>query len=347
MELSIARFVRRSVWAMAAVILVPAHADVIYFKNGDQLQGTLVSMQDGKLVFNANVIGDITVDMAKVRSFATDSETELHLSDGTVLKKAVKAESGSQIGLENAPLLSGKPVAITELAAINPPAELEPEWKGKVTAGLSIERGNTIRNDAHLDVKMAREGKKDRIKLALEYDENREEDSETGAKSTSKRRYAVDVNYDYFVAENWFVYGNAKAEKETTANLDLRSSFGSGVGYRWFATKQSGFETEAGLSWVNETFADDSEDRDYISLRVAWDYYYQLSDNTRFFHNAEWLPSLENSRDQLVDSETGITTQINSHLSLDAKVRYRWDQTPADNNDRDDTTYILGVGWSF
>jgi len=333
--------------SLAVAVSLPLQADVIFFKNGDQLTGTLVSMQDGKLEFKTSAIGTVTIAMTEVRSFSTDNSAELHFADGTVVKKAVQAEAGEAVAIKDAPLLSGQPVALNQLKTINPKPEPQPEWVGKLSTGLNIERGNTIRDDAHLDVAVSREGKKDRIRLSVEYDEKRQEDVKTGKRSTSKRRYAFAGHYDYFVNGDTYLYGNTKAEKETTANLDLRFALGSGVGYRWWNTDKSEFDTELGLSWVNETFTDDSEDRDYISSRVSWKYHYQFTDATRLFHNAEWLPSLENSRDQLVNTETGVTSKLNSFLSLEAKVKYRWDQTPADGKEKDDTTYILGLGVNF
>ena len=338
---------------MAAAIVAtiaaaqPVSADVIYFTNGDQLQGQLVSMQNGKLVFKADVVGEVTVDMSQVRNFTTDTASEFHFKDGTVVNKVVKAAADLTVSIEDAPLLAGHPVAISELAAINPPAEPEPEWQGQVVVGAKLERGNTIRNDVNLDASVMKEREKDRIKLTFEYDEKRQENAQTGQKSTSKRRYEAEINYDYFLTTHWYLSSLVQLHKETTANLDLRTGVGESLGYRWFKSKQSGLETEAGLGWVQERFSNNSPDQSYTAMRLAWDYFYQLTGNTRFFHETEWLASLENKQDQFADSKTGISTQLNSRLTLDAKVRYRWNQTPAANSDRNDWTYIFGIGWRF
>jgi len=56
---------------------------------------------------------------------------------------------------------------------------------------------------------------------------------------------------------------------------------------------------------------------------------------------------LENAEDQLLKTETGLRSKINSHLSLEAKLLYDWDQTPAGGKAKEDTAYIFGLGWEF
>ena len=322
-------------------------ADIVIFNNGDQLHGTLVSMEQDSMVFNSAAVGKITISMDKVRSFSTDSDTTLYFEDGTVVNQPIDIGEGRTIELSGGDVVSPRAVPLSAVSGINPPPPEPIEWKGRVTIGYTLDRGNTNSQDASVDINAKRETDKDRISLDAEYYEKREEDPDTGNDYSSKRQFLLGGHYDYFIADGYYVYGTVTAEKEATANLDLRLNIGSGVGYRLINNDTTEVDLEAGLSWVNESFSDDSEDNDYVALRTGWSIEHDISASTQFFHYGQWLPSLEDSDDQLVKTETGVHVKVNGSLYVEGKVLYDWDQTPAIGKDKEDTTYILGVGWDF
>ena len=50
----------------------PASGDEVLFLNGDRLTGKILSATGGKLTIKTEAAGDVTVDMAKVKTFSTD-----------------------------------------------------------------------------------------------------------------------------------------------------------------------------------------------------------------------------------------------------------------------------------
>ena len=322
-------------------------ADIVKFQNGDQLQGRIVSMQNGVMKLDSSVLGEVSIALDQVDSFAVDDSAELHFKDGTVLKQKVQLAEGRAIQLEPSAVVNAATVPLSQLTTINPPPEAPVEWKGRVSGGIVIDRGNSESQDMQMLVNTSRETKTDRIILDLGFIEKRETNPDTGEENTSKRRYDLSAHYDYFLSPKYYVYGDTNAEKESTANLDLRLTIGAGGGYRWINTDVTQFDIETGLSWVNESFSDQSEDNDYIAARFGWRYSHAFSPATTFIHQGKWIPSLENAEDQLVKTTTGIRTQLNGHLFVEAKVIFDWDQTPADNAEKEDSSYIFGIGWDF
>ena len=214
-------------------------------------------------------------------------------------------------------------------------------------AGLNVETGNTETQDIDLDVKATRETKNNRLILDLRYEEDRREDTTTGKLATSKRRYELGGHYVHFTTERFYVYGDAHTEKEATANLDQRIKLGGGAGYRWLDTATTRFEVESGLSWVSEEFTNNTGDRDYIALRAATRLTHDLTSDIDLFNEAEWLASLEDSDEQLFSMDTGLAYQLNGHVSLEARMHYDWDKSPAVGNDKEDFRYVFGVSWGF
>ena len=329
------------------LLSINGQADTISFANGDKLQGKIISMQNGVIQFESANLGKLEIALDKVASFATEQAAELHFEDGTVLNRKVMLSEQGEVALDKGEIVSANSVALAKIKEINPPQAEPVSWEGRFSGGIVIDRGNSESQDVQMQVNATRETEEDRIILDAEHIEKRETNPDTGEESTSKRRYALGAHYDYFVSPKYYVYGDVNAEKETTANLDLRLTIGGGGGYRWIKTKTTKFDVESGLSWVNESFSDQSEDTDYISARFAWRFTHDFTPSVHFFHSAEWFPSLEDSEDQLIKTETGVRSKINSHLFMEAKILFDWDQTPADGAEKEDSSYILGIGWDF
>jgi hypothetical protein len=56
---------------LSLVVAGRAAADEILFLNGDRLSGKIVSADGGKLTIKSETAGEVTVDLAKVKTFST------------------------------------------------------------------------------------------------------------------------------------------------------------------------------------------------------------------------------------------------------------------------------------
>jgi len=322
-----------------------AFADQLVLNNGDTLQGKIVSMADGQMIFNSPVLGELKVAMSKLQSFSTDEPIKLQLVGGLLVEPRLSSSTSGFVVLSD--IENPQTLAVDQISGINPTPEKPVKWTGKLFAGVNVQTGNTKAQDVDLDVKTIRETKGDRVILDARYEEDRREDDASGDLSTSKRYYALGAHYDYFVSERVYLYGDGRTEKETTANLDQRIKLGVGSGYRWVETSRTRFEVEGGLSWVSEEFTNNSNDEEYTALRAATRLTHDLTSDIDFFNDAEWLASLQDSEDQLFSMDTGLAYQVNGHLSLEAKLHYDWDKSPSAGNKKDDSRYVFGVSWGF
>ena len=55
--------------------------DEVIFLNGDRLTGTIVSAAGGKLILKTEAAGEITIDLAKVKTFSTDPPVDVRVGD--------------------------------------------------------------------------------------------------------------------------------------------------------------------------------------------------------------------------------------------------------------------------
>ena len=56
-------------------------ADEVYLKNGDRITGQVISMEEGKLIFEASYAGKINIDWAEVSELKTDAPITVILRD--------------------------------------------------------------------------------------------------------------------------------------------------------------------------------------------------------------------------------------------------------------------------
>jgi len=126
-----------------AFFTLAAHADVLEFNSGDRLTGKVVTLANGQLVFNSDDAGKVTIDLARLKTFTSDDPIEIHLADGTIIKSTIAPADTGKVTLRKTNILPQQTVALTDLAAINPPAKPPVAWKGNVAAGWTATAGNT------------------------------------------------------------------------------------------------------------------------------------------------------------------------------------------------------------
>jgi putative salt-induced outer membrane protein YdiY len=326
------------------VLATSARADEIQFTNGDKLSGKIVRLKDGKLGFESKVAGTISVKWEDVATLTSDEPVTLELQGGSVIvDKLVPAEPGS-VKTAGTEKVTAQTIVLADTVKLNP----EPvQWHGNALAGVDIERGNTVKTAANIGVDAVRRSELDRITFSAGYAGERTRDKDTGVDSTTKRKLFGTLQYDYFFTKQIYGYANAKGEKDGVADLALRFVAGAGAGYQWFETDTFKWNTEAGLSWVSENYTDDTPHTDYIAARLASNLEYVLYPGLTFFQYTRLYPSLEDIQDQLVDTATGFRYKIWGNFFGESKVLWVYDTTPAEGNDRQDVSYILGIGYGF
>jgi hypothetical protein len=64
-----------------AVMTNSSFGDEIILKNGNQLTGKVKQLVEGKLVFESELAGTVTIDISDVQTFSSDAPIEVHLGD--------------------------------------------------------------------------------------------------------------------------------------------------------------------------------------------------------------------------------------------------------------------------
>lgn len=299
-------------------------------------------MADGKMVFDSKVAGSVTLKMTDIQTFSTDKKINLLMKDGKKLstEMTVAKQAGHAIPVAD----KGTSIDLAQISKINPP---EVKWTGDVTAGATLVRGNTESDTYALAFKTSRRSDFDRISLSGQYLFAEQHDFSTKDDDTTEDNWFLKGQYDYFFAKKHYAYGALKYEKDRIQDLDKRFTPGAGYGYQWIESADMNFKIELGASWIYERYTEPRETRTYQAGRVAYGFDKALTKSLKAYHNLEYIPSFEDINYYLVNADVGLQAQLTSAWALDMKVQSEYNSKPADDKEKLDTRYIIGLTWKF
>lgn len=317
--------------------------DEVLFKSGDRLTGTVKSVDGGKMVFDSAVAGPVTLKMDSIKTFSTEKAIEIVQTNGTVVVQKVGMGAEGQVNVL-ADAAQPQTMTFAEISKVNPEKS---KWTGSIVAGAALTRGNTESSTANIAAEATRRGERDRLYLAAGYYFANQRDNDTGKNSTSADNWFIKGKYDYFFTKKFFGYANMKYEKDRIAELDMRLTPGGGLGYQWIENANLNFFTEAGLTYVHEEYMNPDEIRNYAAARAAYHFNFVLNDHLKGFHNFEIIPNVEDIQAVLVYTDLGLRAAMTERLFLEAKAQLAYNSQPADNREKKDMRYTLGIGWTF
>ena len=328
--------------AMLAAVALPARAtDQVLLANGDRLSGQVKGKQGDTLRLETPYAGVIAIQFSEIRRIRLDRpETVVDSGHQTHVVEQIEVENG-QARLHHGGQVTALPV--TRLAYINPPAHLLGRFTlaGKSQLGLTLTQGNSDTSRYYLDTRFIAR----RLSRRYTLDASALNTQDQGV--TTAEKYTLNGKYDQFISRHRYLTANLGFTQDRFKDLRLRSELGGGLGYQIRDTARLKLAVEGGLNYVREDYfvaADDS----FAALRWALDYDQQLDwGGLSVFHHHNGLLGLEDTRDIVVQSRTGIRLPINGRLDATAQVNIDWDNTPAPGARRTDLTWLLNLGYKW
>jgi len=230
--------------------------------------------------------------------------------------------------------------AVTVMATSLIAAEAEePQWKTTVAAGLNLASGNSETLAANAGVAAERVGDVHELRLGLEgnYGEAEvdEETDTTAQNAKALAAYKYKLNGSYLYSDNSIIHDDIAA-------VDYRLIVGAGVGYHVIKSDTAKLGLELGGAYIREELADDTED-DKFAIRVAARHDQDLSEDSKIWLAAEYLPTADDADDYLLNAEAGAEAALNSTLSLRIVVQDRYDNVPPAGQEENDVSVISSL----
>ena len=319
-------------------------ADTLVLKSASRLEGEVVRIVDGEVVFKSDELGELKIKEAKIVSIDTKKAATVQYTDKTLKEGVVAKKDGAYT-------LTGKPLDMKKVKAVNPAEET---WHGAVNLSGTAARGNTRSEKVAIAADANRRWEKDRFTGNFGYNFE-----QTGTDRDNKKkpddRIEVALQEDHFWTTAVYSYINGKYERDGINDLQYRYRVGTGLGYQWLdgytfdATGKWSFNQEAGLTYIKEKYEHAKDDD-----RMAFRYAHHLSwvprwvDKLAFTHNLEYLPDTDRWADAyLLDTDVGFTYDLAKSWQLMGKVEWDYNSEPGPSTKSSDFRYMLGLGYKW
>jgi putative salt-induced outer membrane protein YdiY len=327
---------------LAAVLLaVPfAAADEVRLENGDRITGKVVQLENGILVLDTGYAGEVKIQWSAVVYLAADKPLPIIFQDGSSREGRRFVRTGAapaaQTGAEPAD------VRIAEVKGINTPPKPPVKISARANAGISIEKGNTDTEQYNFNGEFIARTTSHRFSVGGELN-NEKTDS-----TTSARNWRGYGKYDYFLSDKWFLYAGALYENDEFADLNLRSTYGAGVGHQFFESDHLNLSLSVGAAYVAEDFIE-AGDNEFTAGQwlIRYDQYF-FDKFVQLFHDNNGYVSFEDADNWLINTRQGLRLPLYEGFLLTVQYNYDYNHQPSpDATSKWDSKFLLLIGYRF
>jgi putative salt-induced outer membrane protein YdiY len=330
---------------LCALTTNSAIADLLILNNGDRISGTLIEQNIDEIVLDTGYAGKLKIKRNAVVSVTTEQPLRIQLKDGQQLDGILLGDEQGNLVVQTE---DGRTATVAGLSAISSLGAIPPdgpppwEWRGNVTVAGESKTGNTETDKLNVNARTVVEQKglnRFTVDAALAREESEN--------SLTTEQYRLGGKYDRFFTKRWYGFVGTGFEQDKFKDLDLRTTLAAGSGYQFFDSDDLRLSLEAGLSYTDENFIVE-QDNSYSGFNWGFNWEQALFDKRlNFFHRHRGNQGFDESDNLIINASTGVRLPIMAGISATAQYDIDWDNSPPDDADSTDQTYLFGLGYDW
>ncbi len=283
------------------------YSETVYLKNGDKITGSVIREENNTLVLGTLYMGEVSLDRESIQSIENSDESVISEPDP------------------------------------QPQSQPKPDlWEGEFSLGYNRTSGNTENSQLSSELQLKRKTDIDEFTARL-----RGFYSSTDKKMNSQKWYGS-VRYAYsFWDKRWYNFYKLEASHDRFSNIDYRITPSAGVGYWYSDTKDFKLMTEIGLGWEYTEYRDNTNSQTQLILLPRLFLEKALTDTLRFSQDLTLYPSLEDTGEFRLYSETSLINAVTENISLKLSLIDDYNSDPASGIEKNDTQFISSLIYSF
>ncbi len=169
--------------------------------------------------------------------------------------------------------------------------------------------------------------------------------AEEDGKQTSNLLFA-NVRSDFAINTKLAVFAYVGFDRNQFAGIARRFEEALGLALKMVNTDRDQWNAEAGLASTQQLSTLDSA-RNFMSLRTGTSYKHFFSKAAFFQQSVEYLPSLEDSQDYRINSETAFVAPLSTHIAMKATYTVRFDNLPEPKSVKSDRIVTAGLQFNW
>lgn len=214
------------------------------------------------------------------------------------------------------------------------------KWRGNANLAFSKSSGNTDSSTFSAAVDEVRATAADKISAYA----SSLYGSSNGVKNNDKTR--LGARYDYNLSPQLFGFGLGDLERDSIANLQLRTSLGGGLGYHVIQTDPTTFDVFGGLAYSKANMIVGA-DVSGAELLLGEESTHKLSDTVRFKQKLTYYPSLKNSGQYRSIFDVSLVVDISSTIGLSVGLQNKHATDVAPGVKHNDTFLLTGLNFKL
>jgi putative salt-induced outer membrane protein len=341
-----------------AILVAPmAMADQIVLKNGERLIGSIIKSDGKSLTIKSEFAGIVSVPLDAVAEITSDQPIHLTLKDGQTLVGTVgTAEGKLAVRTSDAGVITISKDSIqtvrskeeqtayqTQIDRLRNPS-LGDLWSGNLDTGLSLSRGNSDTSTFNFGLNAARSTTRDKISVYMTtlYSKN----SATGASLVTADAKRGGARYDINLSSKVFAFGTGDLENDEFQKLDLRLTFGGGMGWHVIKTERTSFDIFGGGTLNRENYST-GLNRTSGEVLIGEELTHKMSKRSSFKERAVLLPNISDSGEYRFNLDASIVTLLKTWLGWTVTFSDRYISNPVFGTKSNDVLLSTGLRLTF
>ena len=310
--------------------------DIVIFNNGDKLTGEIKSLKRGRLSFNTDATGTISIEWAEIRHIESLQNIQVETSTGTRYFGHLEPTEEYNVVVVN----TGNGLQTIDDSTVILMTPIEGVGLGAFDIDLTVgynfaKAGGVQQGNIGIDVDYRT---RERIySLSASTTTN---DSDT---QESSERSNLGLQYKRLWRNRWYVNGNLTLDQNDELGLNLRTSLGGGGGRFLIQSNSMLLGVEANLQFSRENLAGrdptlpippdllpDPEDVDSVEavFKVDWDWFRFDDPELDWSTSLELIPSITESGRVRANFDTGLQWEMFSDLKWGLSFYSSFDNKP-------------------
>ena len=341
-------FPRLMLAALAAVLLVHAPAiaqktDVVTLNNGDDITGEVKELKRGKLKYKTDAMSTVYIEWPKISTLVTEGKLfEIELEDGTKYFGSLRAgQEDDQIRV----LVDGDTVTVGTDDIVRLARIKKSVWD-QIDGSLDLGFDYTQENDK-LDFSLSSDVKYKWGLNDIKWNLNMTVSRQDGASDINKLN--TTVMYIRQFGSKWFWTGLTSFESNTQLSLDIRGTFGGGVGRYMIQSNKVILSLAGGASYARDRCTDQYGDNLGQAFAMTDFQFFSWGDlDTDLSSRLVIIPVFTESGRIRLQFQTNFKREFVNNFYFNVGFTETYDSEPPDPDAaKNDLMFTTSIGWSF
>lgn len=334
---------------LSGVVFGKRKDDLVVMNNGDTLTGEIKSLAYGELVFKSDYMADsVHLDWKKVKVLKSKDQFIVTLSNGdritgVVTQEGTSGDDSKAFKIES----TDASVHVSPKDVIVIGQQENSFWNqltGSISYGFGFASGNKATNSS-LAADVAFEGIENSVALAA----SSQFDSQANAKNTN--RITFDSQYARMLTNYWLAGGLFSLLKSNQQELNLRSTYGAGIGRRLVQTDKTALTVLGGAAYSHENYTVPPENIEQVrsNAEALVGITFSTFRFSKLSIRSQTLvfPSLNDLGRLRFSSQSNLRIELMRNFNWNFQLYENYDTRPPVNAPKNDLGITTSVGWTF